>query len=380
MKYFLSIFVFIIIGIQTPVLAQSAIKLKKQQTKFFYFQLNGHYGNNNFGNESRKGLATFGSANQIAVQYFSKNKKRLQRGFTNSWEKGNFFIRAEIVARPSYINNKELISLQLNLNAWMSLFTKWDRTGIRAGTRNLPYGHNPQIDADFPFLSPQVKADLGFSKDFGLFFKTALAKNIDIESALTLGGYLSRPILTSRIINQAANDENLMRFNDFNYKGTWLFTNRIGTPTYKTMEYGLFASVGHIYSPKIQNELEHIGRIGVDWIVKYKDMVKLANQISIGSSNPDNDRNNPYKSISIQNTLDCTIFGVINMSFSHNWQKYNYKDIAGYKSKRILMASTTLIITPDVKFKWNMYKEYLKETDNRVGFYGQVIVGFGKRP
>ena len=86
--------------------------------------------------------------------------------------------------------------------------------------------------------------------------QTTLTKDFDIESALTLGGYLSRLIFTSRVINQAIEEEDLVRFNDFNYKGTWLFTNRIGAPNYKSLEYGLFTTIGYIYSANYQNELE----------------------------------------------------------------------------------------------------------------------------
>lgn len=378
MKHLIHLLVWMGILLPSFTIAQSSIKLKKQPTKFLYFQLNSHYGQFDIGETRYRGLANYGSSNQFAVQFLSKNKKRLQRGFTDRLERGNFFARVSVQAKSSFVGEQEQIRLQLNAEAWIGILSKWDRTSIKVGLRNLPYGHNPRIDADFAFLSPLVKKDLGFSKDLGIFTKVALNKHFDVETALTAGGYLSRPILTTKVINQSIDNADFLTLNNYDYQGTWLLTNRIGTPTFKNLEYGVYTSLGHIYSPLVANEFGMTARVGADVIYKFKDMIKFGNHISYGNFKSENAIYG-MRSISMQNTLDCTVFGILNMSISHEWQRFQHMDTA-MGAQRIFSASTMLVFTPDMKFKFNMYRSYdLSSGMQTNGMFGQLILGFGKR-
>ncbi|MGB0425204.1 MAG: hypothetical protein ACPGED_12815, partial [Flavobacteriales bacterium] len=62
--------------------AQSSIKLKKQQTKFLYGQLNLHGGFIDDINGDRWDFASKSPQNSINLQFFSKNQRNMQRGYT----------------------------------------------------------------------------------------------------------------------------------------------------------------------------------------------------------------------------------------------------------------------------------------------------------
>ena len=68
----------------TAVHSQSALKQKKQQTTFFYTQVNIHGGYIHDINGGRFDVTNRAPKNQVAFQLFSLNKRRLQKGYVRT--------------------------------------------------------------------------------------------------------------------------------------------------------------------------------------------------------------------------------------------------------------------------------------------------------
>lgn len=105
-----------------------------------------------------------------------------------------------------------------------------DRLTLRLGQFALPYGVNPILAPRQRFLLPLEAIDLGLKWDWGMQIKGP-AGSFDWELASTLG---SGEVLRSPNLFGRADST---RF---------LFTARIGTPTYWKLQYGVSALFGYL--------------------------------------------------------------------------------------------------------------------------------------
>ena len=176
---------------------QNALKHQKQQTKFFYLQLNLHGGYMSDINGGRWDVANRSPNNQLAFQYFAKNKRNLQKGYVK------YISLASSKLRFSIPFSKTVNSLGVResnfkikmLDTWLKFNTKYDRTSIWIGNKSIPYGHNPKLDPVSSFMTNLIQMDIGFGQDVGIFFKTPIAKQIDLELSITSGGLLNEPLM-----------------------------------------------------------------------------------------------------------------------------------------------------------------------------------------
>jgi len=125
MKKILIILIAIMFSVPSMT-GQKAIKLEKQQTKFFYAQLNLHGGFVNDINGQRWDLATQSPKNQIFVQAFGVNQKRMQKGYIkfaaiNSWKLKIGFEYDNFVTNG--IKHSK-VNFKLG-DAWVKVKTKW---------------------------------------------------------------------------------------------------------------------------------------------------------------------------------------------------------------------------------------------------------------
>ncbi len=362
--------------------SQNAIKHQKQQTTFFYTQVNLHGG---YINDNQKGRLDFTNQspdNQIAFRLFSKNQNLLQKGYIKTFNLASYNIRVSFPFQKSVDSqgyDQAKVSFKL-LDTWLKFDTKWDRTSFWIGNRSIPYGHNPKLDPVSTFMTNITKMDIGFVQDLGFFVKTPLSNNLDLELSLTSGGFLNRPIaVVDNIINDnpLTDDNTNLSFSDYKYEDTWLITSRIGTPTFKKNEFGIILTSGKVKNTENPNELAQINRIGGDWIYKYYEKFKWSNQFVLGDNNIDDQTYT--KSIHFQTALDYYVFNnfFISTSFAHTSfmdQDMNYKN---YKST----SSLTYTFSPHTRLRLNHF--YASRSADDYGQWGvllQFVTGFGKRP
>lgn len=365
--------------------AQSAIKLKKQQTTFFYGQLNLHGGFVNDVNGDRWDFATRSPKNQINFQVVSKNKRNMQRGYTkliavDSWR---FRIGLEYDSQVDLLGVKRS-SVDFKLQTtYIKFKTKWDRTTLIVGNKSIPYGHNPKIDPVVSFMINPIKMDLGFAQDIGVFYKSPISKNLDIEIAITSGGFLSKPVLVCN--NLVVNDESnidiapVFKFGAYDYQGTWLATSRIGSPTYKKNEFGLNLVAGHLSSTAIAKDISHIYRVGADWVFKYSERIKLVNQVIIGETSTSS--MGRYISTNIMNNLDLYSGKNWMFSASHSINSMKAQEGQGDLYNWSLAGSLTYVVSPHTRIRLNsFYTRVVDANEKQCGVMLQFVSGIGKRP
>jgi len=145
-----------------------------------------------------------------------------------------------------------------------------DRLSLRIGQFVLPYGVNPILAPRQRFILPIEATDLGLKWDWGIALKGPL-KDYDWEVAATIGSGegLYAPHL----------------FDD-DPRTSYLFTGRIGTPTYVDFQYGLsflYGDLPVIRGPRILSNFSiSRWRVGADAFYRAGTYLMAGAQLTYG--------------------------------------------------------------------------------------------------
>ncbi len=366
------------------VLAQQSLKLNKQQTVFFYTQFNLHGGYVHDGLHNRIDFANRSPQNQVAFQLFSKDQNRLQQGYTRfirpvSWKVRTSLVLDKTVTALGY--GQADVDFKL-LDTWVKFGTKWDRTSITVGNKSIPYGHNPKLDPVSSFMSNIIKTDLGFAQDVGVFVKTPVSPQHDLELSVTSGGVMSAPLLVCEDLVRSKKDpeaiDPTVAVNELSYEGTWLLTGRVGQPTYKKNEVGLIGVAGYIPSTFIDCDNNHIVRGGVDWVHKHNETFKVVNQVAVGKTI--SDLQGEFISFNAHSNIDVFIKGTFIISASHTLNMINDPNSDTDFLNGTVGNSFTYRVSPHTRIRLNQYYTYVRNDDATWGVLVQLVTGIGKRP
>lgn len=366
--------------------AQKSIKLKEQQSKFYYGQLNLHGGllNDNT-NGNWWGLGTRSPKNQAIFQVVSINKKTRQKGYVKKIALKGWKFRMGLEYDNVVSNDvtSGIVNFKL-YDTYLKFGTKWDRTSFVIGNKSIPYGHNPKIDPAVSFMINPIKADIGFGQDLGVFFKTPFSSKLDLEIAITSGGVMNKPVLVCNDL--IVNDDNGIdikpnfKFGNYEYNNTWLVTSRIGTPSFKKNEFGLIFLSGRILSTVFDDKpLTQVNRVGFDWVFKQNERFKIVNQGIIGKTTIVDGKS--YFSRNLVNNLDYYTGKHFMVSLSHSLNVLKGVDSFEVKKNYSLAASLTYIFSPHTRLRINsFYTAITDRNEYQSGVLLQFVTGIGKRP
>lgn len=361
---------------------QNVLKHQKQRTSFFYTQLNLHGGYVHDNNKERFDLTNISPDNQVVFRLFSKNQNVLQRGYIKTVSLNSYAIRVAIPFHKSvdllgYHQGK--VSLKL-LDTWLKFNTKWDRTSFWIGNKSIPYGHNPKLDPVSSIMTNVTKLDIGFAQDLGVFVKTPLSSNSDLELSLTSGGLLNEPIAVyDHLIDQNPLENIMPRFSFTNYKyeNTWLVTSRIGTPTFKKNEFGVILVSGKVKNPQNIDNSVRINRIGGDWIYKYDEKFKWSNQFVFGDNAIQKEKYTT--SIHFQTAIDYYLLNNFFVSSSFAYSSFLKREMD--HENYLNTSSLTYSFSTHTRLRLNHFYSSKSSLNNKQwGVLLQFVTGFGKRP
>ena len=353
-----SIAVFIFLFIPVSFAQESSIRLEKPRNIFFYPQLNLQGGYDTREPGSHWGLADRGARTQLVLEWFVKDKAHQQRGFTQWIEPTSWNLKFAVEIDPQE-DNQDQFNIQMRLlDTWVKLATKWDRTHLWLGHKSIPYGHNPKLDPSHAFMPNQSELDLSFGRDTGLFLKTPVSQELDLEFSATLG-----------------------KGDTWDHYGGWLLTGRVGSPTFKPNEFGMFALTGKIQNTRgtinTDGNLTSVYRVGADWIHKHRELWKATNQVSVGD-------NKPHESgdrfvLGIYNSLEWYLHPKWTAGITHNLR---YENLYGSDSSRqttgALLGTISYTIGRDTRFRVNPFFEYQTPSDgHHSGVLFQLCFGCG---
>jgi hypothetical protein len=333
----------------------------KPQRTFLYIQSNLHAGvdtrepGSQVDGKSFRGLAGRGPASQLSFEVFSRREKRIQMGYTpfisaNAWN-AKFFVQAS----PISSENWQDVGLSLRLdNTWVNFSTKWDRTQFRVGHQSIPFGHNPRIDGNMSFLPNQSGTDIGLGTDTGIMVRTGLTPRLDIEFAATAGGFLSGALFVANL----ADGQDFVIDDAIRYRGSWLGTVHVGTPTFYRNEFGVFAAVGRLH--RFTGAMPHIGRIGANWVLKGRESWKLVNQVNVGFNDPNVPEQKAFAVYNVLNSVELFPHAFMRLGVTNVWR---YEDRAltngGNPIAGTFFGSLSIPITRTSRFRINPYLEYV---------------------
>jgi len=366
------------------VQAQKSIHLKKQQSNFLFACLNTQVrGEYLFQDEQNFYLDNTNVRNLFMLRYEHKNRKILQLGYVKKFAlKGwSLLLNTESDAniRLAKATSMEVMPLNLRVNLLFNFTTKWDRTSIAIGSKNLAYGHHPKIDAFFNFTPTLAKLDLGFNRDIGIFTRFPLNEKLDFDGSLTLGGFLGKPFV--RAANDDTNKGVNVKFNPTSYKNTFLITTRVGSPSHNRQELGVFSAIGNIVDQQNQNETAITAKFGGEYIYKFSDHLLFLQKLSIGMYHPNSQPNAAQFRTQFMTSIDYTFRGwmvvALNNALLHKKGK-----IDGTSTTYGLLTTTAgLILNPNLQARINLRRNYLDGYANdKFEFFFQVILGLGQRP
>jgi len=303
----------------------------------------------------------------------------LQKGYIKVLSLVEYKIRVGIPFSKS-INNNGYPEADFKFNL-LDTWVKWDRTAIWIGNKSIPYGHNPRIDPVSNFSTNLIKMDIGFAQDFGVFVKTPVSENLDIELSVTSGGTMQKPILVcDNLIAETASQTVTPRFafSDYNYDNTWLITGRLGSPTYKKNEVGLIGVSGKINNTLVANDLSLINRIGGDWIFKYYEKLKVSNQVVFGHNY--SEKEGSFATVNAQSGVDVYLVNKFFITGSIAINYYKSRDRNFYRMNYTSANSLTYVFSPHTRLRINHYYARVVEADERqAGLLLQFVTGIGKR-
>lgn len=132
-------------------------------------------------------------------------------------------------------------------DVWMRFAEPAADLRVRLGHFDLPFGLNPITELRGQVLQPLTTLDLGFKKDWGIAVQGEW-RRFAYETAATWGI-----------------GEELRR-----RRGRFLWSGRLGMPTYRDMQYGISLLYGAI-SRAAPGLLPHSWRLGVDLVYLYHE-------------------------------------------------------------------------------------------------------------
>ena len=381
MKTINSLLILVVLAIFTVQagFAQKSIKQTKQQTGFFYTQLNLN-GGKLLEKNSKWLFSEVSPYSNINFTYRSKNQRLLQRGYTRSFHlsgyKANFAVVYKSLTDADGQHRPQL-GLQMR-DLWFKVKTKWDRTSIKMGHFSLPYGHAPKMDLDNSFVPALAGQDLGFNRDLGILFKTPLTQNLDIEVALTMGGSVPTTLVTydlDPIMNKEVQNKD-WNYANFDYQGNWLTSVRIGNPTFNKNEIGIFGAIGKTNGTAATPEQSYVYRLGGDWTYKHKEQFRVTNQIVLGYTATE--AATAGYSVYQKSEFDYFLMNKLMLSFSNSLQYQDYTAAASFNG--VGVASISYALSPHTRLKLNAYNKYnLTDENHQSGVFLQLVSGFGKR-
>ena len=357
--------------------AQKSIKQTKQQTQFFYAQVNLN-GGMLLSEKSDFRFSEINPFSNINLRYRAKSQRMLQQGFTKFMRPNGF--KAHVAF--NYINplnddETQIHQIKMQMrDVFVSVKTKWDRTSLKVGHFSLPYGHAPKLDFDNSFISVIASQDLGFNRDVGILFKTPVNDKMDMELGVTTGGGIpSTWFAYSAAVKDGETDETF-EWSDIDYNGTWLTTLRFGSPTFKKNEFGLFAAVGEVSRTSAVQQESTIYRIGADWTYKYKEKMRMTHQLVFGHTNVE--EGDSGLSIVQKSEVDFFWKRKLMVSFSNNLRSQEYS--SADKFTGVVVLSFSYALSPHTRLKLNTYNRYsLVDVGNQTGVFLQFVYGIGKR-
>ncbi|WP_459211908.1 hypothetical protein [Aquimarina rhabdastrellae] len=357
----------------TKFYAQQSIKRDKQKTKFHYLQTNFHIGYFNEGDENYFDLSNVGPSNNITYRFLSKNQRQLQKGYTTFMAINNFAARVSLQFNGGFSDKNtraDVYSLRLQ-NLGLNFKTKWDRTKLFVGYNSVRFGLNPKIDPVSNFTANVTKQDIGFNQDAGVFFRSPISKNFDAEIGATIGGTISKPL--AWFSNDLGDEWNVI---EPEYRGTWLVTGRIGTPNFKSFEYGLIAMSGRLEDT--ENDTRQINRIGFDLMKKISESWKIGGQAAIGNTVVDH--RSDETNYNFQGNIEYYFKGRFIFNISNGVLIANPKDsgLANTLNGQWI-NSFSYVLSPHTRLRLNHFVNYQKDANADWGVTFQLITGFGKR-
>jgi hypothetical protein len=315
-------------------------------------------------------------------QMLIKNRQFLQRGYTRSVVLNSFsttFNTETDLTATGNISPDAFTRLRFRLNLLANFATKWDRTSFAIGTRGIAYGHNPRVDNFLRFDPAISRTDLGFNNDMGVFFRAPMNHKFDLDASLTLGGFLKIPPLFTRDL-QDTTGAAFFGWTKEKYKGTFLMSARIGTPTFRRQEFGLFGGAGHIVSPFIADQLEMMVRIGADYSYKIRDGFKITQQVSFGPyRSTDAEDPTSFSILHAHTSMDALFFGRILFTSTHS---FRLKMEDGKNNKNgTTVATLGYVFNPNTQLRINGLMDFSLEPSKPVtyGTFVQLIAGIGQR-
>ena len=404
---------------------QSAIKLGKQSTTFFYTQLNLNAGISTGPGGTQFGIPNYGPANQLAFQLMGKSQSNLQRGYVplislSSWRIRTSLSYSESVDADGDKTGFRSINL---LDAWLKFGTKWDRTSFKVGYGQMTYGHNPALDPVSNFMTNMMSADLGFSRDLGVYLKTPVSRALDLEVGLTSGGWMGNTLLSTTyefgqdpvvvvvpnegpgggngggngggggpgggggngngggnvvVVEEGTETTSSTSFRDLSYNGTWLMSGRLGQQSFRSSEVGLIGAAGRINSHFLDGETMGVAHIGLDWVYKKQERFRLTNQFATGINSAS--ESGSFFSFSLQNNLDVFLHGKVILSFAHSLNLQQGRDVDVNYLASTLSNSLTYVISPHTRLRLNQRITASDYSGNSgYGVYLQFVTGLGKR-
>ncbi|MFT4602210.1 MAG: hypothetical protein ACI857_002396 [Arenicella sp.] len=375
------IFTFLLLASLT-VHGQNSIKLEKQQTTFFYTQLNLHGGFINDVNGARWDVTNRGPQNQLAFQLLSKNRKTLQKGYIRTLRPSAYSLRFSVVFDKTInaLGQREADFKLKLLNTWVKFDTKWDRTSFWFGNRSIPFGHNPKLDPVSSFMTNLIKMDIGFVQDLGFFMKTPLNSKFDLELSVTSGGLLNKPLLIcDNLINDSLQSiQPKFKLVNYQYENTWLITSRIGNQSFKKNEFGFIGVSGRIFNTLVPDDRVYINRIGADWVFKYHEKIRFGNQATIGTSHSETE--GAFATMNYQGNADYYLLNKLILSTSFACNYHDSFNSQLYHFNFTNANSITYAFSPHTRFRINHFYTKIREMNEvQWGILFQFTTGFGKR-
>lgn len=376
--YQISAYIILALFFANAASAQNAMKSEKQSTKFFYTQFNLNGGFMLDEENSKFQFSESSPYSNINFTFKSKSQRLLQKGYTKFLDVSDFKASFAFVYKD-LTDDTGLSTPQVGIQVrdlWVKVNTKWDRTSLKIGNFTLPYGHTPRIDLDNSFVPTLAGQDLGFSRDFGVLFKTPLTSNLDLEASLTMGGSLPSTLMTYDFETNSENPSDNFTYASFDYNNNWLATVRVGNPVFNKNEFGYFVSLGKVNGTSETDEQSYIYRLGGDWTYKHREQFKITNQLVTGYTKTES--GSAGINVLQKSEVEYFLMRKFVLSLSNTLQYDDYTGTSSFKGTAV--AGIGYAINPHTRLKINAYSKYnMTENSNQPGVFLQFVTGLGRR-